>query len=58
MYSIFLKIYAFCYKQTSPLGVPLYAFGYPLQAQFVHSSSILPILEEQKSKKIKVHYLL
>ena len=33
----------FCYEQTSPLGVPLYAFGYPQTgcAPFGFSLSVL-----------------
>ena len=37
--SISLSFYVFCYEQTSPLGVPLYAFGYPLRVQFVRSET-------------------
>jgi len=41
----------FCSNQTSPLDVPLYAFGYPLQAslatvQFDYSDSFFPIPEQ------------
>ncbi len=40
----------FCYEQTSPLGVPVYAFGFPKAyalAQFVRSETFFPIPTEK-----------
>ncbi len=60
-FKFFPNFNLFCYKQTSPLGVPLYAFGFPKAreslalAQFVHSDSFFYPL---KIESEKIFYIL